>query len=192
MTTPFPPPYPSILCLAGGGGAALGRRLTQAQLQGPEEGEVVRRKKALATEAPGDGSCLGGSKNPLLAFSPCLGSGRDPHVGLESSVIHRFLLWSHFRLFLPSHGMDVLRITCSLPPESEPRSSSLCLTTVSSSKFRKFFPMALWSLSPNPVQLAATGRLPPQHPLEHPLGPPGWVPREGAQLLSTAQLVPVP
>lgn len=90
--------------------------------------------------------------------------------------------------------MAVLEFTCSLPPEAEPGTSSLRRTAVSSPKL----PWGSSSLrlpgvfSLNLVPLAATGRLPPQQPLTYPIAPPGWVPGEGAQLLSTAQLVPVP
>lgn len=80
------------------------------------------------------------------------------------------------------------------PPDSEPGNPSLCLTTVFSPKLPSGS-SSLWLprvFSLNLARPAATGHPAPQHPLTHPSAPPSWVPCEGGQLLSAAQLVPLP
>lgn len=168
---------------ADSGPAAWARR----RRSGEEEKQLWPQKP------PGDGSGQGRSKNPFPAFSPCFGLGRHPHAGPESSVPQEVPPFVPFQTLLPSHSMDV-KFSYSLSPESEPGSSSLCLTAVLSPKLPSgSSPLQLSGVfSLNLMQLTATGCLPPQHPLTYPLAPLGWVTREGAQRLSTAQLVLVP
>lgn len=75
-----PPPSPNSPCLAGGG-AALGRGLTQAQLQGPEEGEVVRRKTSLGHRRPWRWKWLREVKDSPPGFLSVFSVGKVPTRG---------------------------------------------------------------------------------------------------------------
>lgn len=75
-SSPLFPQYP-LTGWGGGGGAALGRGLTQAQLQGPEE-EVVRRKNSVGHRSPWSWKRPGEVRESLPGSLPMAWFGEAP------------------------------------------------------------------------------------------------------------------